>query len=169
MRFLVCADYTEAEYRRFYRTGLRQNYVGVRRMLVSVWVIALLLFVLTLVSALRNPDPMRMPVNLMFMLVMLVYPIWMTNSTRKRTWLSYESSVGHPRLTFEEDGIRRDSGERFRYEDVTGLFHSGDAWYLTLKNSRGFIFTQRGFIEGDPGAFGAFVAEKTGLAMKEIK
>ena len=169
MRFLVCADYTEAEYRRFYRTGLKQNYVGVQRMLLSVWAIALLLFVLTLVSALRNPDPMRMPVNLMFMLVMLVYPIWMTNSTRKRTWLSCESSVGHPRLTFEEDSIRRDSGERFRYEDVTGLFHSGDAWFVTLDNSRGYIFTQRGFVEGDSAAFGAFLEEKTGLEMKEIK
>ena len=141
MRFLVCADYTEAEYRRFYRTGLKQNYVGVQRMLLSVWAIALLLFVLTLVSALRNPDPMRMPVNLMFMLVMLVYPIWMTNSTRKRT----------------------------RYEDVTGLFHSGDAWFVTLDNSRGYIFTQRGFVEGDSAAFGAFLEEKTGLEMKEIK
>ena len=169
MRFLVCADYTETEYRRFYRTGLKQNYVGVRRMLLSVWIVALLLFVLTLVSALKNPDPMRMPVNLMFMLVMLVYPIWMTNSTRKRTWLSYESSVGHPRLAFEEEGIRRDSGERFAYEDVTGLFHSGDAWFVTLKNSRGYIFTERGFIEGDPAAFGAWIADKTGLDMKEIK
>ena len=169
MHFLVCADYTEAEYRRFYRTGLKQNYVGVRRMLLSVWIVALLLFVLTLVSALKNPDPMRMPVNLMFMLVMRVYPIWMTNSTRKRTWLSYESSVGHPRLAFEEEGIRRDSGERFAYEDVTGLFHSGDAWFVTLKNSRGYIFTERGFIESDPAAFGAWIADKTGLDMNEIK
>ena len=111
MRFLVCADYSEAEYRRFYRTGLKQNYVGVRRMLLAVWIIALLLFVLTLVSALKNPDPMRMPVNLMFMLVMLVYPVWMASSTRKRTWLSYESSVGHPQLCFDEDGIRHNAAD----------------------------------------------------------
>ena len=169
MRFLVSADYTETEYRRFYRTALRQNYAGVRRMLLAVWVIALLLFVLTLVSTLKNPDPMRLPVNVMFLLVILVYPLWMTSSTRKRTFLSYESSVGHPRLMFEEDGIRRDSGERFRYEDVTGLFHSGDAWFVTLKNSRGYIFTLRGFVEGDPAAFGAWIADKTGLVMKEIK
>lgn len=168
MRFEIQADYTEQEYRRFYRTGLKQNYVGVRRMLLAVWVVALLLFALTLVSALRNPDPMRMPVNLMFMLVMLVYPLWMTSSTRKRTWLSYESSVGHPTLSFEEDGIGRPGGEYLPYEDVTGVFHSGDAWFLTLKNSRGYIFTEHGFIEGNPDAFGAFAAEKTGLAMKEI-
>ena len=168
MRFLVSADYTGTEYRSFYRTALRQNYAGVRRMLLAVWVIALLLFVLTLVSTLKNPDPMRLPVNVMFLLVILVYPLWMTSSTRKRTWLSYESSVGHPRLSFEEDGIRRPGGERLPYEDVTGFFHRGDAWFLTLKNSRGYIFTERGFIEGNPDAFGAFAAEKTGLAMKEI-
>ena len=49
-----------------------------------------------------------------------------------------------------------------RLETVTGA--SGGVRYRPAG-----VTGQRGFIEGDPGAFGAFVAEKTGLAMKEIK
>ena len=84
-------------------------------------------------------------------------------------------------VTFEENGISFSAGEeteRYGYGEISEVLHSTGnmAYYLFLEHEDrelgsqrfSFIFPERCFTQGDPAAFGRFMAEKTGLTVKEI-
>ena len=85
-------------------------------------------------------------------------------------------------VAFETNGISFSSGdetERYGYGEISEVLHSAAnmAYYLFLEHEDrklgsqrfSFIFPERCFTQGDPAAFGAFLAGKTGLEVKEIK
>ena len=85
-------------------------------------------------------------------------------------------------VTFEENGISLSTGEgtdRYGYGEISEVLHSTGnmAYYLFLEHEDGewgsqrfsFIFPERCFSRGEPGAFGPFLKEKTGLKVTEIE
>ena len=59
--------------------------------------------------------------------------------------------------------------QRFEYPAVSSAYHWKNCYYLILTNHAIMIVPDHSFTQGDPAAFGAFIAEKTGLEVKEIK
>ena len=57
----------------------------------------------------------------------------------------------------------------YEYAGITDIYHNGNGFYLIMPFRVGMILPERCFTQGDPAAFGAFLAEKTGLKVKEIK
>lgn len=85
-------------------------------------------------------------------------------------------------VAFEMNGISFSSGEeteRYGYGEISEVLHSDAnlSYYLFLEHEDGelgrqrfsFIFPERCFTQGEPAAFGPFMADKTGLQVKEIK
>ena len=77
-------------------------------------------------------------------------------------------------LSFTEDGAEGQcaiSQTTYLYAAFTELFHSrkNECFYLYVERQHAVVLPERCFTQGDPAAFGAFIAEKTGLEVKEIK
>ena len=58
---------------------------------------------------------------------------------------------------------------KFAYSAFKELYHSEGAYYLYIDKAHAVVLPERCFTQGDPAAFGPFIAEKTGLEVKEIK
>lgn len=73
---------------------------------------------------------------------------------------------------FREDGIESIQPftvQNFEYAGISDVYHHGNSFYLLMPYRVAMILPERCFTQGDPAAFGAFIAEKTGLEVKEIK
>ena len=80
--------------------------------------------------------------------------------------------LGDPKISFEAEGVLAESekaSSRYAYDVFTKLVVSRGAYYLFLNKSNAILLPERCMIKGDPAAFVAFLEEKTGLSMKEIK
>jgi len=71
-----------------------------------------------------------------------------------------------------------DKGDWTQTEHMQGIYtwyafgelvHSGRRYYLYVEKDRAIVLPERSFTRGDPAAFGPYIAEKTGLQMKDIK
>ena len=71
-----------------------------------------------------------------------------------------------------------DKGDWTQTEGMSGIYtwyafdalvHSGRRYYLYVEKDQAIVLPERSFTRGDPAAFGPFIAEKTGLKIKEIK
>ena len=74
--------------------------------------------------------------------------------------------------SFEEDGFRQEGDKlhrSYRYSWVKSIKHGHGFYQLSGEDSDLILLPERCFVEGDPAAFGAFLEEKTGLKIKEIK
>ena len=49
------------------------------------------------------------------------------------------------------------------------LVHSGRRYYLYVERDQAIVLPERSFTQGEPAALGPFLAEKTGMKMKETK
>ena len=58
--------------------------------------------------------------------------------------------------------------DAFPYVSFTELYRFRRSYYLFVDKNKPVILPERCFVEGDPAAFGAFLAEKTGLEVKEM-
>ena len=77
-----------------------------------------------------------------------------------------------PLRIFTDDAIESelsDVYQRFAYSVVSSIYYREGTYYLFLSINAVMILPERCFTQGDPAAFGAFLKEKTGLEIKEIK
>ena len=98
---------------------------------------------------------------------MLLMP-WILAATMAKTY----RKTGSIDLCFgEEDVSARRTVEStvYQYGAFESIFHGKEAFYLYLNRQQALVIPERCFTHGDPAAFGAFLAEKTGLEVKEIK
>lgn len=97
---------------------------------------------------------------------------------RRRSGRHFENGT----VAFETNEISFSSGEeteRYGYGEISEVLHSSAnmAYYLFLEHEDmelgsqrfSFIFPERCFSRGEPGAFGPFLKEKTGLEVTEIE
>ena len=87
---------------------------------------------------------------------------------------SYKSAnaQGIVTLTVDERGLHAAAvtlSTDFGYDAYCDLVHYRDTYYLYIDKRKAQIVPERCFTQGDPAAFGRFMAEKTGLTVKEIK
>ena len=74
--------------------------------------------------------------------------------------------------TFDDtgvSGVTNVSQSHYDYTAFQELFHSRQTYFLLLGKQQAVVIPERGLVEGDGAAFGAFLEEKTGLKIKEIK
>ena len=74
-------------------------------------------------------------------------------------------------MTFDEEKVLirgKHSQGSFEYTHFKSIYHTKDAYYLLSGGKDILDIPERCFVEGDPAAFGAFLAEKTGLEVKEL-
>ena len=172
MRFQIQSDYTRDEYRNLYRVALKTRYRSIRNIMYATIVVVVLLLAFSFWTLLRGGGRIHLVVSVLFMLLVLLYPLIIMRSAEGKGWQSYQNTFGHPTLILDEDGLEKitESGsQRFAYADVTGIYRGGGMYLLMMKNSRGYILPERCFAEGDPAAFGPFVEQKCGLPVKAIK
>lgn len=75
-------------------------------------------------------------------------------------------------FAFYENEIRESAEHRsgrYEYGGFVALFHSRGMYYLYLDKGHAFLLPERCFTVGRAEDFRAFITEKTGLEMKEIK
>ena len=73
---------------------------------------------------------------------------------------------------FGESGVRTGTGEAssiYTWAAFRELYHSKGVYYLFIDANHAMILPERSFTQGEPAAFGPYMAEKTGQEMKEIK
>lgn len=109
----------------------------------------------------------------MYLFLLVLFVLWfVVREIRVRASLKSLMAQGCISLTAGEDGMRAEAktiSSSFAYSGLCDLVHSGDTYYLYLDKRKAQIIPERCFVEGDPAAFGAFLEEKTGLKIKEIK
>ena len=80
--------------------------------------------------------------------------------------------IGSIDISFDENEVRLQRSVEstvYQYGAFDSLYHGQEAFYLYLNRQQALVIPERCFIQGDPDDFGRFMAEKTGLPLKEIK
>ena len=82
------------------------------------------------------------------------------------------SSMLKAKYRFGGSGVRtgtNDVSSIYTWSAFRELYRSKGCYYLYVDQNRAMILPERSFTQGDPADFGAYMAEKTGKEMKEIK
>lgn len=131
---------------------------------------AMLVYLLVFVTA---HGIWRSELSLYLLLFLVMYPVYFVlKEMRLRSVLKTANAQGTIQFVADEDGIHvRATGmsSDFAYSSYADLVFSRGTWYLYINKKQAQIIPERCFTQGDPTAFGAFIAEKTGLEIKEIK
>ncbi len=110
---------------------------------------------------------------MMYLFLLILYALWfVVRELRVRAALRSLMAQGCITVTTGDDGMHAEAksiASSFGYNGYCDLVHSGDTYYLYFDKRKAQIIPERCFVEGDPAAFGAFLEEKTGLKVKEIK
>lgn len=80
--------------------------------------------------------------------------------------------MGSIEMRFDENDVsvqREVESTVYQYGAFDSLYHGVGAFYLYLNRQQALVIPERCFTQGDPAAFSAFLNEKTGLEVKEIK
>ncbi len=172
MSFRLEIDYTREDIRRFNRANKRLRY---RVLYIVLYVLVLLTlaavlaaFVLAAGWRVWNAELTRYAVILLMMTALWVY----LNLSRNTVALRSLNAMGTTTVTTTEQGLHaaaRGMSTDLAYSAICDIVHCRDTYFLYVNKRRATILPERCFTEGDPAAFGAFLAEKTGLKLKEIK
>ncbi len=75
-------------------------------------------------------------------------------------------------LSVDDGGVRVVMGgvrSEYEFDAFTDIARDRDAYYLYISKASAVMIPERCFTVGDPAAFGAYIEQKTGLKLKEIK
>ena len=147
----------------------RPLYVFSRVMMGLAVLLALVLAVLIIVFRLWNERDVMLRM-LVFVALLLLLPL-VSRFTAAQAYKANRSMLGG-RYCFGEEQIEAGAesmNARYAYSALSALYHSKGVYYLYVDKAHAFILPERCFTTGDPASFGAWIAAKTGLEMKEIK
>lgn len=170
MAFRATLERTTADFHD-YRQMHRKLHFRVGRILCNViWVIGVLALVLVVVAAtaFRFWD-LPMVLSVIVYALLLVFYLTMD-------WVLGYVSVklqlkGPLELNFAEEELQVTSPklrEQYPYGSITEITHYKRCYYLYLDKNHAIMLPERCFTEGDPKAFGAFIAEKSGVPVQEM-
>ena len=170
--FTVSADYDKADY----LAGSRLLYkTQARKARNTMWVCAGIMGVLELALigvCLTSTRASVTTVMLVILVPVLIAELLMMPRIQARRTEKLFSRMGHHEMRIEEDGILSETrlGQSwYEYGAIENAYHYNDAYYLFINRQQALVIPERCFTQGEPAAFGAFIAEKTGLEVKEIK
>ena len=173
MRFEVETELTKQDFLAFYRLNQKAHARAVTLLVrilgIAAYVLGLVLTVLMVIFRLwESGEVLR--AYCIFILMLAAWPLvdrFMISQMYKAN-----SSMLKGEYRFNDDevltGADHMSG-RYAYTAFRELYRSRDAYYLYIDKGHAVILPERCFTQGDPAAFGRFIAEKTGLEVKEIK
>ena len=172
MHFQIVLDYERKDFVQFYSFHRRLRY----RLLYAIMnasIVLLLGVMIYLGIRLAVLRAWSGEILVRWLLVVALLAAWALLNRAKLTgaW-KMQKEAGPVTLSFEEDLVRTESKnirEEIRYNVFIELYHEKNAYYLYTQKRRAMILPERCFTQGDPAAFGDFIAEKTGLEIKEIK
>ena len=139
---------------------------------IGVIVAALVAIVLTIdivVNRLWGNREIMLPYGI-FIALLIALPFvnrWMITRLYKAN-----GSMLSAEYLFGESGVRTGTGEAtsiYTWPAFRELYHSKGVYYLFIDTNHAMILPERSFTQGEPAAFGPWIAEKTGKEMKEIK
>ena len=90
---------------------------------------------------------------------------------KKAAWKSYKEKGSELDFRFSEDGFTvtvPTCSSEFSYQGIAKLYEDADYFVLILPAGTGYVLRKSSFIEGDPAAFGPWLAEKTGKNIIQI-
>ena len=172
--FEVELDYTFKDmlrYIRFHRKT-RQKTAYVLRFIANIVIAAFLVFAYAFTFWTGGQDGEMLSRLLLFtaLAVLLQFTDHLTAFSMMKNFRSAGASHGR---TEEECFVIQDDKAKseYAYSGFTELLYSqkNQTYYCYLAKKVALVIPNRCFTQGDPVAFGAFLAEKTGLEVKEIK
>ena len=164
--------YTKEDIRRFNRVHKKLRY---RALYIVLDVIAVLgvLCVLTSLGLIIYWRAWSGEMTRLMMILVAMTGAWVfLNLSRNAAVLKGLNAKGTTTVTTTEEGIRAAAegmSTDIAFSALCDIIHYRGTYFLYVDKRRATILPERCFVEGDPAAFGAFLAEKTGLEVKEIK
>ena len=113
----------------------------------------------------------EMIVLLVLMPILGAEMIWLPQILALSMLKTYRK-MGSIEMRFDENEVsvqRAVESTVYQYGAFDSLYHGEGAFYLYLNRQQALVIPERCFTQGDPAAFGAFLAGKTGLEVREIK
>ncbi len=173
MRFEVKTELSKEDFTAFYRLN-QKVHARVATLLLKIlgiaaYALGLVLTVQMVVFRLWESGDVFWP-YCVFILMLAVWPLVDRFMISQLFKANGSMLKGEYRFHDEEvlTGADHMSG-RYAYSAFRELYHTRDAYYLYIDKGHAVILPERCFTQGDPAAFGRFIAEKTGLEVKEIK
>ena len=173
MKFEIKTDLTEKDFTAYYelhqKVHARYAYYFNKYGGIAAVILAIILTVLMIAFRMWENKGVLVPYCI-FIALMVLLPFvnrWMISRMYKanRAMLRGE-------YRFDEKGVwtgAENMSGVYTWNAFQELYHSGRAYYLYIDRAHAIVLPERSFTLGEPAAFGPFVAEKTGLEMKEIK
>ena len=178
MPFEVHLDYTEEDliwYTRLYRRIRQKLLLALRVFFQIAFVLAGLFFLNRYIFWLRlGYNAVWALLYAVAVLGFFVYSLFQLRIRVKKTIKNRKENAGDVKAFFSEEQFEcgaKNVQAQYSYDAIKEIWYSKSraTFYLFTGGKSAIIVPERCFTQGEPAAFGAFLAEKTGLEVKEIK
>ena len=172
MRFEVKTELSKENFRAYYRLNnkvhARLAFLFGKGGTILAVIMAVVLTILMAAFRLWKTDALLPYV--LYLVFLIAWPL-VNHFTMTQMYKANSSGIkGEYRFGDEEVQQKLDDMDgKFAYSAFKELYHSKGAYYLYIDKAHAIVLPERCFTQGDPAAFGSFIAGKTGLEVKEIK
>ncbi len=172
MRFEVKTELSKENFRAYYRLNnkvhARIAFLFGKGGTILAVIMAVVLTILMAAFRLWKTDALLPYV--LYLVFLIAWPL-VNHFTMTQMYKANSSGIkGEYRFGDEEVQQKLDDMDgKFAYSAFKELYHSKGAYYLYIDKAHAIVLPERCFTQGDPAAFGSFIAGKTGLEVKEIK
>ena len=172
MRFEVKTELSKENFRAYYRLNnkvhARIAFLFGKGGTILAVITAVVLTILMAAFRLWKTDALLPYV--LYLVFLIAWPL-VNRFTMTQMYKANSSGIkGEYRFGDEEVQQKLDDMDgKFAYSAFKELYHSKGAYYLYIDKAHAIVLPERCFTQGDPAAFGSFIAGKTGLEVKEIK
>ena len=171
MSFQAKVDYTKSDFVAFSKVHLRTKMKKQRIVQLVCAAVCCLMEILLIVTTILYRVKDTTFIVLMVLMPILAAEMLLLPRINAFSMTKTYRKLGTIVMDFgeQEANIRnRTSQTIYQYSGFDSVYHSHGAYYLFINRQQALVIPERCFVEGDPAAFGAFLAEKTGLEVKEL-
>ena len=172
MRFEVKTELSKEDFNAYYwlNQKVHARFAYILGRVFGIAAVVLLIVLVGTIAVYRLWDDLEVirPFGI-FVLLLIVWPL--VNRYLVSQAYKANSSALKGVYRFGDDELQHEQNEmsgKFAYSAFKELYHSGSAYYIYIDKAHAIVLPERCFTQGDPAAFGRFMAEKTGLTVKEI-
>ena len=172
MRVEVKTELSKEDFRSYYRLNnkvhARLAFLFGKGGTILAVIMAVVLTILMTAFRLWKTDALLPYV--LYLVFLIAWPL-VNRFTMTQMYKANSSGIKGEYLFGDEEVQQKlnDMDGKFAYSAFKELYHSKGAYYMYIDKAHAVVLPERCFTQGDPAAFGRFIAEKTGLEVKEIK
>jgi hypothetical protein len=170
MKFEVKTDLSKRDFLTFYhlteKLHFHNRYLANRIGTIAAVTLAVLLTAAVVTGHMWENKKVMIPYCI-YMVLLIALPF----ANRFMVDRMYKASSAYLKAEycFGDSGVRTGRDRVYLYTAFCDFCRSAGTFYLYIDPGHAMILPEGSFAEGDPAAFGAFITEKTGLTLKEIK